>query len=322
MGVFMDQIQGAPSLNEIKIDNDCSTFAQWCIDALPAAANQFEIDLLASITGAAKMAKNAYKGDIGQTGYSGSLKPKQPVQFLKITGIEDTDAEMKVNGGRIFVNTVGSYDWAIYKELPYSGSFELLNEGTFTATRTGANAVNFGLTGSLPLAQDGVPLVYYFAWQRTGSAAPYDNDVDCGCSSGPGYGQYIIVQGGEAVDFSSMPAIVQTDRRSHGIQLNVLISCKASNVICKNMESNEAIKAVIANMIAFKANMIVIQKILDTNSVNRYTMMSRDAQYGKLSQFKAEYSGRMQHLILVFDTTLSDCYECKPAQVWKGTIFS
>jgi hypothetical protein len=319
--IFMDDVPGSPNIGRITDVGNCKTFADWAIDSIPAAIKILEADALVSITGPGRRTKSEYRGAIGQPSYAATLPVTKAYQFMKLTPDGPTDGVIQINGIRAFINGAGTFPFYIISRRLNIDEYTTVYTGNLVAPNPGYGTVQGEAFPLLPLTDNGSIIEYYFIWDRNVSGvSPYDNSLYCNCSSqSGGVLDYLIMNGGEA-DTLNFLGKEKTDRKSHGLILDVALTCDTTRFVCRQYQQNKGIAAILAWMVAFKANQILVQKILDSNEINRYTMMSREALYGKMSNFKAEYNTRMEYLAQVIDITDTDCFLCKDAQMIKTII--
>jgi hypothetical protein len=78
-----------------------------------------------------------------------------------------------------------------------------------------------------------------------------------------------------------------------------------------------------AYAIRYKAGMMLVQLILDSSHINRYTIMGREALYGKRAHFEKKYQEYVAYLCENTEITNTDCLICKPNPNYAiGTILS
>ena len=93
-------------------------------------------------------------------------------------------------------------------------------------------------------------------------------------------------------------------------------------LICREYDRENAIAVTMAWAVMYKAGELLIESILNSNEINRYTMMNREALYGKRSHFRKEYETRIMYLAQVIDFSSSDCFICRDNTMYMSGIMS
>lgn len=324
-GLFLDDLEGMVTLRSLTALDSCKNFAQMTLSARDRAIKKLYADILVALSKKYKEGKGAFVGNVGRPSYATTLQTSKQHQFMRIIPVDNSDAVLKLTGFRIIIDRVGTVNAKIIS-VPEGG-----NQGTEvfsgTAEATANTYTNFPLTGgflNLPLSQNGQKLEYYFVWDKVaaGGANPKDLKIDCNCGfKGNGFSDFIKADGGE-MDSTNMLQTRTTDGYSHGISLDVDIRCVPGNLICKEFDKDNAIAITMAWAIMYKTAAIAVQDILDSNEINRYTMMNREALYGKRAHFNKEYETRIVYIASVIDVTSSDCFICRETQMFMTGILS
>lgn len=324
-GLYLDNLEGAPTMSAITMLDACQNYAQLALEARSNAVKKIYADMLAALAVKYKTGKGAFIGNIGRPSYAGTLNVSKRYQFIKIKPIEQSDAVVKVTGLRLVLDRDALVPVKILS-APVGG-----NQGTevlaadLQAVANTYVALPIPPTGlSLPLSANGEQLEYYVVWDRgiAGLANPRDLKLDCNCGfKGNGFSDFVKANGGELDDIN-MLSTGTSDQYSHGITMDVDIRCVPGNMICREYDNENAIAVTMAWAVMYKAGELLIESILGSREVNRYTMMNREALYGKRSHFKKEYETRIVYLASVIDVSSSDCYICREATMFMAGIQS
>lgn len=114
-----------------------------------------------------------------------------------------------------------------------------------------------------------------------------------------------------------VPYFPQIDgQEANGLVLNIEITCQPDNVIYENYRNRQDIKNVLGYAARFKSAELLLERILNSSEITRYTMMDNQYLWGKRNHFRKEYQDRLNWLVSTdgFDLTHDNCYSCKPPQ--------
>ena len=116
-----------------------------------------------------------------------------------------------------------------------------------------------------------------------------------------------------------------TENYMEGLMLDVEFNCITSELICKqnlNYDSNPLALAM-AYAVRYRAGAIVVDDILGSSQINRFTMMDRETMFGKRNNFIKEYMTRISWIAKELNWRANDCLMCNEFDdVLKVGIFS
>lgn len=317
-GLFLDELEGGVFLRDVQQLDKCQSFIEMQKAAIATAVKHFSADLFAKLNERVQVRKTAYIGDIGRPTYSGTLDVSGRLQFVKLTPNKESDAIVHLDLVRIFLNEDTTTNvWLIeMKDGETEGNILLTDE------LTSVNGIlTLPVNAGLPLKKNGVFITYYVVWERIGSVKPRNIKVSCGCSGGDAFAKHISVGGGETELFSGLSS-TNTDIYTHGFSLDVQIKCETGTLICKEYNENDSVALVTAFAILYKAGELLIENILNTGEVNRFTMLRNEHLWGKRNHFRKEYFTRIEYLSKSVDVSASDCYICRSDDFFLGHILN
>lgn len=322
-GLFLDELEGGVNMRAIDQLDSCKNFADMALGARDTAAKKLYGDVLVALSNRYKTGKNVYRGFIGRPSYTANLPVTRPWQFMRLRSIDRSDAMMKLTGLRIIVDRAATVTVKIIKAIRGGNQgTELLSVNVLTVPNAYV-PVPLPAEFTLPLTEEGDSIDYYIAWDRSvaGGVNPKDLKIDCNCGGGKGYETFLDVAGGQLDDLNFLTG-GQTDKYSHGITLDVDIRCVPGNLICREYDRENAIAVTLAWAMMYKAWELLIEAVMNSGEVNRYTMMNREYLWGKRSHFRKEYETRITYLASVMDVSSSDCFICRENRIFMGGIIS
>jgi hypothetical protein len=327
-GLFMDDLPGGVHLKAVKYADATKGLYQMAIGARDNAIKTLEDDLVVALNKNHAKSRKNYVGQIGRMSFAQTLAASNNLQGLRLRPVDYSDAVIIISRIMIIINTSATFPVSLYK-VPYKSSMgELVQFWNVTTT---ANAFATVMTDPgirLPLTENGGLVEYWLVWDRSaaGGALPKDNKLACGTcekANGPATGEYLQING---VDFSDLNNLQNalTDDNAHGLILDVTLKCDSEQLFCNQYKEDDAVAVTMAHAVRFKAGELLIEDVLKSPDLNRYTTMDKERLWGKRNHFRAEYQGRIDYLAEAIDITASNCYVCREAvnQPFAAGIFS
>lgn len=319
-GMYLDRVEGGLMMRNISQPDKCKSFLDIQKNAIEDAKTFFVADVLAQLNLKYQVKKTNFVGEIGKVSYVGSMNTSKRLQFLKIQ--TNNDAVLQLDRLRVFLNMdLTTKVWIMQVEEGMTDGVMIYeNEEVVSANKI--LTISFENGFKLPLSKNGKKQDYYFVYEKLDNATqPRDIKVSCGCSGGDAFAEFLFVSGGEADNFSEIATAIN-DKFTHGISIDVKIKCETGSVVCKQYDENDAIAYVTAFAILYKSAELVIENVMNSGSVDRYTLLANDRLWGKRSHFKKEYEGRIKYLSENIDVSSSDCFFCRDNEMYIDGILN
>jgi len=313
-GLYLDDLEGGVNLRAISQIDYCKDFAEKALSARNTALKKIEADVLTSLSNKYKADKKPYIGVVGKTSYTSNLNVSKKYQYLHLKPHSHSDGVLKLNRIRLIAS---ESEQTTFRIIDGNGN-EIYSVEVQTQKNTFVTIP--APEGVLPLSENGAVLSYYLVWDRV-SAMPKNVKTDCNCGGGTGgYKVYFEAEGGEADSLNNLTE--GTDAFTHGLALDVEIRCLPQRLICREYDRENAIAVTMAWATLYKTGEMLIEAVLSSGEVNRYTMMGRDYLWGKRNHFKKEYEMRVEYLGSTIDAGSSDCFICRESRIFMGGIIS
>ena len=319
-GLYLDEVEGGLMMRDVKQFDKCKSFLKIQTDAIDNAKKFFIADILAQLNLKYQVKKTNFIGEIGKISYTGSMQTTKRLQFLQLK--PNNDAVLQIDRLRVFLNLdLTTKVWILkVEEGQTDGVMIYENEEVISQNKILTIEFQEGL--KLPLNIGGKKQNYFFVYEKLDNdIQPRDIKVHCGCSGGDAFAEFLFVTGGEAETFSEL-STATTDVFTHGISLDVQIKCETGSVVCKEYNTNDAIAYVTAFAILYKSAELVIENVMNSSEVNRFTLLSNERLWGKRNHFKKEYNDRIKYLADNIDVTSSDCFLCRDDVMYLGNILN
>lgn len=331
-GLYLDDLPGGVHMKALKHADDTKPFYDMATDSLLNAAKFLEDDIVVALNNKYKKARMNFVGQIGRPSFAQSLGVSRQYQGIRLKPVAYSDAVATVTSLMLIVNESQSFKIYLHK-VPYGSTMgEEIRRWDITTTANAyatlvIDAAEGGL--KLPFVENGVQYEYWFFWDRVeagGTVQPKDTKIECatcGKTAGTTLADFVRVDG---VQFDSLAGLnyANYDQYSHGFILNVSIKCDNSQLFCREYNDQEAVAVTMARAVWFKAGELLIEEVIKSPNINRYTTMAKEYLWGKRNHFRTEYDGRIKYLADVIDVSASNCYICRQVtnQPFHAGIFS
>jgi hypothetical protein len=337
-GYYLDEIEGL-NLDMLSAIADCETGNLWELMSWSRdeSIKGFKTDLLNAIMMRTKLKRVPYRGVIGDQSQSKAIDVNGDYAGLRMFCADMLSGRMRVKRIGTYFTSGGTVNLQVYNnedDLPlYTNSF--VTQGMKLTWHTLATPIE------LPMSTETFTnCEYWFLAVNNPLNKPRDNKYTCSCGSAPSYSariwntslmnwnyisdvryqwlNYVMITGTEG-DITSVDERLSwgTINRNYGIFLDVDFDCKVEETLCKgqiNYDSNP-LAQVMAVAVRYKAGQLLIEKILSTGILNRYTMSDRERLLNKKSTYQKEYNDRITYLAEQIAkpeniNAISDCFSC------------
>jgi len=114
-----------------------------------------------------------------------------------------------------------------------------------------------------------------------------------------------------------LPNIADID--GNGLHLDVMLTCNPDRLVIENYKLDYNSSAdVLAYAARFKTAALLMDRILNSGVINRFTMSEGKYLTQRRNYFQTEYMDRIRWLATEgFNMELDDCYQCKPVQGFR-----
>lgn len=286
-GLYLDEMDNL-NLEMLSASADCSKGSIWDLmhQARRNALKELNTALLAGIQTRGKSRYEPYFGNIGHEAYRGSnslAEGSAASLSLETKPLQSVSATIKRVGlllnadATVEVTISGLPDPVIIEAVAYKPTYVTLPEPLVLPIDGREFSVSYTVSGFQPLV----------------------NMASCGCTVKDRYLTHY---------FESI-----IEKPAYGILLDAAISCDPGNLIALSYAQRPDIADVLAYAGRYKAAELLIERILSSGLINRYTMMDPQYLLGKRNHFRKEFQDRINWLISTdgFDLALDSCYVCK-----------
>lgn len=319
-GLYLDgDLEGGVSLSEIKLLDNCEDYFNLAKKAILHAKKAFESDIQVAIGSKYKTSKARFVGELGRLQNTGPMAVQKPFQYMKIKPLTISPATMKIHNVRLNINTAKATNVKLIAVMDGLTYGDTIFEAVVNTVANRFTNVEIPINLQVPLVVNNRPMHYYFIWEREGNELPQDNGLSCGCSGGDAFDAYVQLSGGQSDDLETLGQVV--DKYAHGFSVDAEISCETGGLVCSEFRNDDKIAIVSAWANLYKAGELLIEYVLQSPEINRFTLMNREYLWGKRNHFKKEYEMRIAYLGSEIDVTKSDCFVCRDTKMFIGNVF-
>lgn len=319
-GLYMDDLPGGVHLKALRHIDTAKSMADLSLTARDNAIKTMEDDLLLKLNEKYRQGRRAYVGNIGRASYTSALPAGRRWEGIRIRPTDGNDAVINLSRVQcVFSSTVAvPVTFYIIRAIVDGIQGETIQQFTINAPANAYAEHRFSPALELPTrinnSMDNVE--YWIVYDTTVPGIPYrPKDTKIGCASCNSVAtdilaEYVKVYGVTLNDINRLDQKTQDDY-SHGIILDVDLRCETASLFCREYTDDNAIAVAMARAVWYKSGELLIEEVLKSPDVNRYTTMQRETLYGKRNHFRAEYDQRIVYLADSIDVTASNCYVCR-----------
>jgi len=327
--LFLDELEGI-ELRTIKADVECGEGDVWnkMSKSVGNAKTSFRADLMAEIGLVSKQKRKLFNGLVGQRTFNGERINGTTYNGLIIRCGDIKGGEFTLKGINTLMNANASFDIEVWNNIqdtplvtiPVTSLQNQLTPNVLTPDPL----LTFPLWVSECIDPD-FGLEYYIVYNPVGFE-PKNNKVDCGCARKNEWEHWAYVEGvngNDILDRERWPRY----NYANGLVLDLQFTCNTSQIICGGENEpldfeNDAQAMVMAYAIRYKAGEILIEDILASGNINRYTMLAKERLWGKRNHYVKEYATRITYLATRLDVASNDCLMCGDDRIGVSKIFT
>lgn len=341
-GLFLDQLDGL-NLKLVSSTGNCEEGGLWDILAKSRdnAIKDFRADFQQALLTKYKYKRIPFTGQIGTTEWKNNLSLNTNYAGVEFFMDQIIGGTMEVRRIGLLFGASGTFDITVYSSI---------DEGVvanYTVTAIADTLTWFTIPAPLVLDmnnESGSYPRYFFTYQVASAPAPKDNQAGCGCSNkvykyywdaiNPRFHSFEKDRWSEYVMITGVTGNTNTlvgrdswgtQNYMNGLLFDVSFKCAIKDLICKEQldyETNPYAVAM-AYAVRYKAGIILVDKILASGNINRFTMMDRERLMGKKNTYQKEYQTRIDWLTQEINYKANDCLQCNNVdEIFKAGIFS
>lgn len=315
-GFYIDDI--FETSNALKLQDSLSCDDEiWTVlaNARQSAIEDFITDLQGQLSLSQMKAVTDWAGVWGDPDKATKLNPNTSTMLgVKIEALDKSPMGLTVrlNSVGLLIDVQSDYNILLYSSADFTTPLKTFGISSKAGIPSMATINEVVL---LPMwnTTTGMKISYYLVYEPAG-ANPYSTQFWCNCGGKPGWSKYLDPAG--ITGFTSMTDVTgakKNSRSMHGLIASIQVTCGAE-WICHNWDyTQDPWARTMAKTIAYRGHMKVLEYILNSGAVNKYTtLMEPEWIYGKLKHYAKEVEGRMNYLSTELPAQAANCWSCYP----------
>lgn len=323
--LYLDELEGL-NLDLANSINDCEQGSLWDImeRARENAIKTTKADVMAGLLQLHTYKRNPFSGNIGDPRFSKSLDLTNNYYGVRLfcANIIGGIAQLKRIG--LIMDSNALFNISIFDDI---------NEyaiATYQVVSQPNQLTWFNLPSPLNLDMNNYSSSYpnYYIVYEKAAFKPKDCKWSCGCGGAYPYyfntksprfttgekfrwGEYVMPTGISGSDIGERENW-GTDGYTYGLILDMEFKCKVDELVCKDQldfQSNPLAFS-LASAIRFKAGAFLLDSILASGQINRFTMTDRERLMQKKNTYTEQYSKFLQYLVQQTNIKANDCLKC------------
>jgi hypothetical protein len=315
-GLYIDELQGM----SLRIQN--ATGGNYSIwekfeNAVTNAIAAFKVDIMAEILKTKEPARSRFFGDIGGKSFT-SLMTADTYHGLRMYS-DIIGGSFTLRGVSLILNVTEAVNLLIYDDYDLLYTIPVISQ----AGRPKYNSitpVQLPLTGNL-----------YYVYQTSGQ--PYNNKLGCNCGgvkwcfniehpcykvSRDKWTEWSMVGGIHGSDIN-LRDDWSLSREAQGLILHGEYGCDVWSMLCSEHSDwdNNPVDSAIAWAIDFKAGSFLSTYILDSEEVNRYTLLGIDGLTANMIYYEERYQAMLEFIGANIEQDRTECLKCKAPLGYK-----
>ncbi len=309
--LYIDELDGLPLDFAQAIVNCGDEDGLWSlmVKARENAVITLTNDLAACVAKNYTLKNKTFRGYLGEPGFKKTLDRSLDTYVgMEIKSLNKKATYLTLIS--IALSITESGDFVVY--LHSNKQDDALESYTITTVANRNTVYLLPVPKELPLYDAACEEIEYYLVYAPGSALVKNNKLSCGCGSKDAYVEkYVKLKGIKNSSVTDLYLAPNDSTYSYGLSVSVVLECDTTEVICNNYADDFAFKQYVGQAQVYKAAENLLNYILGTGEINRYTTMNREHLYGKRNHFKTQYVDHIGYLCSAIDLSKTDCYECK-----------
>jgi hypothetical protein len=322
-GLYLDELPGM-SLRILGSTGGNTTLWQKFGNARENAINAFKVDVLKEILKTKEPVRQKFIGNIGGKSFSSKLGD-DTYQGLRMYS-DVIGGTFTLRGVTLILDTAESVTLEVYTGPDDEDGQNSISHFHLTslAGRAKYNAVTpttFDLEGDL-----------YFLY-NTITGLPYNNQLTCNCGgfkwcfdpSHPCYRysrdkwtEWAMVAGVHGSDLSIRDDW-GTSREARGLILHGDFGCDTLGILCSDHSdwTGNMVDAAIAWSVLYKTGSFLSSYIMDSEEVNRYTLLGVDGLSANIIFYETKYKEMVEFIAENIEDDRNECLKCRNPHGYK-----
>jgi hypothetical protein len=315
-GLYLSELQGM-SLRILNKTGGSYGIWEKMFNARENAVLTFKVDVMQEILKTKEPARSRFIGDIGGKSFT-SKASVDTYHGLRLYS-DIIGGSYTLRGVSLILDVTEAVNLLIYDDYQLLHTIALTSQ----AGRPKYNAIT-----PIQLSLEGN---YYFIYQTTG--LPYNNKLTCNCGghkwcfnldypcykvSRDKWTEWTMTGGIHGTDVNNLDDW-PTSREARGLILHGEFGCDILGILCSEHTdfANNQVDLAIAHAINFKAGSFLSGYIMDSDEVNRYTLLGIDGLTANMQYYEERYTKMIEFIASNIELDRNECLRCKSPMGYK-----
>jgi hypothetical protein len=323
-GLFIDELQGM-SLRILNSTKGNAGIWEKMSNATQNAIAAFKVDVMQEILKTKEPARDKFWGDIGSKPFTTKMSADTYHGLRMYSDI--IGGSYTLRGVTFILDKTENMTLKIFTgQNDEDGALPIY---TITTNKAGglltslANRPHYNEITPIQLSLTGD---YYFLYE-TATGVPYNNKLTCNCGgvkwcfnidhpcykkSRDKWTEWSMVAGVHGVDENNREDW-PTSREARGLILHGEYGCDTLGILCSDHSdwSGNEVDSAIAWAILFKAGSFLSAYIMDSEEVNRYTLLGVDGLTANMVYYEERYKVMIEFIASHIEEDRNECLKCR-----------
>lgn len=328
-GYFIDDMEHGIPLVITNAASDCDDGGIWSIleDARENGIKEFQTSLAILLSQYNKRKFNSYTGGIGDDKHSKVLTVNGQYVAMYLQPKKIRGGKMVIKGGTVTSHATGTTNVAIRtSDDNFTADVEMKTVAFQAKKRT---SFEFDNAIEVDIFDSSGNLQHVAMYADLTTFQPRNTQFNCGCSGArrgwqpyvDGYGIYFDDPAAIEAHYLEENLLSTQRNQTFGLSMNVSMVCKEMDWMCENQDYiYDPWARVAAKCIQLFSINKAIGYVLNSQKVNAYTLLRREALYGKRNHNRKLIEAKMAWLASNIPTNATDCFLCGDQRMHKRAI--
>jgi hypothetical protein len=315
-GLYLDELQGL-GLRILNSTGGNATLLEKMENAKENAINAFKIDAIKEILKTKEPARLKFFGDIGGKSFTTKMSD-QTYHGLRMYS-DVNGGSFTLRGITLILDVTEAVTLNIWSGEDEEDGGALLHTLNLTSL---ANKPKYNAITPIELPLDGN---LYFLYTTTG--LPYNNKLGCNCNgmkwcfnidypcykpSRDKWTEWAMVAGVYGSDLTIRDHW-PISREARGLVLHGDFNCDTLGILCSDHSDfvNNEIDSAIAWAVLYKAGVFLSTYIMDSEEVNRYTLLGVDQLGANIAFYEERYKTMIEFIAENIEEDRNECLKCR-----------
>lgn len=315
-GLYIDELPGM-SLRILNSVGGNADLIEKIENAKENAINAFKVDAIKEILKTKEPARLKFIGDVGGKSFTTTMS-SQTYHGLRMYS-DINGGSFTLRGITLILNVTEAVTLNIWSGEDEEDGAVLLYTYNLTSL---AGRPKYNAITPLELTLDGN---YYFLYTTTGQ--PYNNKLTCNCnghkwcfnvdypcykSSRERWTEWAMVAGVYGSDLTIRDDWA-TSREARGMMLHGDFGCDTLGILCSDHSdwASDQVDSAIAWAILYKAGSFLSTYVMDSEEVNRFTLLGVDQLGANIAYYEERYKVMLEFIADNIEEDRNECLKCR-----------